>query len=239
MISAARTTRPRVTSERLGRAVGAEFAGSLFLAAVVIGSGIMGARLSGGNDAIALLANTLATAAALFVLITALAPVSGAHLNPAVTLIAAVRREIGVAHALCFMAAQVVGCIAGAVLAHAMFELPLLQIASTERAGAAQLLSEGAATFALVACILLVSRARPNAIAPAVALTIAAGYWWTSSTSFANPAITVARALSDTFAGVRPQDAPGFIVAQLAGALTALLACRPLLSSSPAAPPTP
>lgn len=237
MTLAARTTHLRVKSEPLSRAIGAEFAGSLFLAAVVIGSGIMGARLSDGNDAVALLANTLATAASLYVLISALAPISGAHFNPAVTLVATLRREIGVTRALCFIVAQIVGCVAGALLAHAMFELPVLQIASTERVGAAQLLSEGMATFALVACILLVSRARPEAIAPAVALTIAAGYWWTSSTSFANPAITIARALSDTFAGIRPQDAPGFIAAQFIGAIAAWLVCKSLLSPSPAAPP--
>jgi glycerol uptake facilitator-like aquaporin len=219
----------------LSRAIGAEFAGSLVLAAVVIGSGIMGTGLSGGNDGVALLANTLATAAALYVLITALAPISGAHFNPAVTLVAALRREMSATRALCFTLAQIAGCVAGALLAHAMFELPLLQVASTERAGGAQMLSEAAATFALVACILLVSRARASAIAPAVALTIAAGYWWTSSTSFANPAITIARALSDTFAGIRPQDAPGFIAAQLAGAIAAAIVCG--FSSSPAAAP--
>lgn len=214
-----------MTPSSLSRAIGAEFAGSLFLAAVVIGSGIMGAWLSGGNNAIALLANTLATAAALYVLITALAPISGAHFNPAVTLVAALRGEISAMCALCFALAQIAGGVAGAVLAHAMFELQLLQAASTERAGAAQMLSEAAATFALVACILLVTRARPGAVAPAVALTIAAGYWWTSSTSFANPAITIARALSDTFAGIRPQDLPGFVVAQIIGGLSAWALC--------------
>lgn len=214
-----------MTSKPLSRAIGAEFAGSLVLAAVVIGSGIMGAGLSDGNDGVALLANTLATAAALYVLITALAPISGAHFNPAVTLVAALRREMSAARALCFTLAQIAGCVAGALLAHAMFEQPLLQAASTERAGGAQMLSEAAATFALVACILLVSRARPSAVAPAVALTIAAGYWWTSSTSFANPAITIARALSDTFAGIRPQDAPGFIVAQVIGGASAWALC--------------
>lgn len=213
----------------LTRRVAVEFAGSLVLAAIVIGSGIMGVRLSGGNDGIALLANTLATAAGLYVLIAALAPISGAHFNPAVTLVAALRGEASLAAAALYGVAQIAGCIGGALLAHAMFELPLLQIASTARAGGAQMLSEGAATFALVACILLVTRARPNAVPAAVALTIAAGYWWTSSTSFANPAITIARALSDTFAGIRPQDAPGFIVAQVGGAALAWLACGWLL----------
>ena len=197
----------------------------------------MGVRLSDGNDAVALLANTLATAAALYVLITALAPISGAHFNPAVTLVVALRREISGFRASCFALAQIAGCVAGAQLAHAMFELPLLQAASTERAGGAQMLSEGVATFALVACILMVSRSRPGAVAPAVALTIAAGYWWTSSTSFANPAITIARALSDTFAGIRANDVPGFIAAQFAGAILAAIVCGRVSSSTAAAQP--
>jgi glycerol uptake facilitator-like aquaporin len=207
------------------RRAAAEFGGALILAAVVIGSGVMGVRLADGNAGLALLANTLATAAILYVLITALAPISGAHFNPAVTLAFALRREIAWPEAFAFMAAQIAGCIGGVVLAHAMFDLPLLHVASTSRAGGTQMLSEAAATFALVACILLVVRARPSAVAAAVALTIAAGYWWTASTSFANPAITVARALSDTFAGIRPQDAPGFIAAQVVGALAAVWAC--------------
>lgn len=209
----------------LARRAAAEFGGGFILAAVVIGSGVMGVQLADGNAAIALLANTLATASILFVLITALAPISGAHFNPAVTLVFALRRELGWSEAVVFVVAQVAGCVVGALLAHAMFELPLLQVATSVREGPAQWLSEAAATFALVACILLVSRARPNAVAAAVALTIAAGYWWTASTSFANPAITIARALSDTFAGIRPQDAPAFIVAQFVGALAALAAC--------------
>jgi glycerol uptake facilitator-like aquaporin len=214
----------------LTRRVAAEFGGAMLLAAVVIGSGVMGERLAGADVALALLANTLATAAVLYVLITALGPISGGHFNPAVTLAFALRGEIGADAAALYVAAQVAGCTAGAVLAHALFELPLVQIATTERAGAAQMLSEAAATFALVACILLVAWAKPGAIAAAVALTIGAGYWWTSSTSFANPAITIARALSDTFAGVRPQDAPGFIAAQFVGALLATGACGWLLT---------
>jgi glycerol uptake facilitator-like aquaporin len=209
----------------LARRVAAEFGGALVLSAVVIGSGVMGVRMADGNAAIALLANTLATAAILFVLITALAPVSGAHFNPAVTLVFALKRDLAWGDAFAFVIAQVAGCVAGVVLAHAMFDLPLLQTATNVREGPSQWLSEAAATFALVACILLVSRARRNAVAAAVALTIAAGYWWTASTSFANPAITIARALSDTFAGIRPEDAPGFIVAQLIGAFAALAAC--------------
>lgn len=206
----------------LSRRVAAEFAGALVLAGVVMGSGVMAERLSGGNEAVALLGNTLATAAILYTLISALGPISGAHFNPAVTLVATLRRELSVSAALLFVCAQIVGCSSGALLAHAMFELPLVQIATTPRAGPAQWLSEGVATFALVTCILLVSRFKPNAIAASVALTIAAGYWWTASTSFANPAITIARALSDTFAGIRPSDAPMFIVAQLIGALLGL-----------------
>lgn len=212
-------------SASFGRRIAAEFGGALVLTGVVIGSGVMASRLSAGNDAVALLGNTLATAAILFALITALGPLSGAHLNPAVTLITAFRKEIAAAEACGYVAAQIVGCVAGGMLAHAMFELPLVQVASTVRAGGAQMLAEGVATFALVAAILLTLRARPQAVAAVVALTIAAGYWWTSSTSFANPAITIARSFSDTFAGIRPLDAPGFIVAQLLGAICAMTAC--------------
>lgn len=206
--------------------VAAEFAGSLILSAVVIGSGIMAQRLT-DDVAVALLGNTLASAAILYVLITALAPISGAHFNPAVTLVQMLRGDMRAIDGSVYAIAQVAGCAAGAVFAHAQFALPLLQTATTDRSGVGQLLGEAAATFALVAAILLVSRARPQAVAAAVALTIAAGYWWTSSTSFANPAITLARALSDTFAGIRTQDAPGFIAAQCAGALAAMIACAP------------
>ena len=207
----------------LDKRLAAEALGSLILSGTVIGSGILASRLSGGNDAIALLGNTAATAAILFVLITALAPMSGAHFNPAVTLVMALRRSIKLLEAALYVIAQICGCVAGAVLAHAMFELPLLQQGAQERSGLAQALSEGVATFALVFAILLVSRARPNAVAATVALTIAAGYWWTASTSFANPAITIARALTDSFAGIRPEDAPAFIAAQLTGAIVALV----------------
>jgi glycerol uptake facilitator-like aquaporin len=227
MTSAAPKRSRRAKPERMGltRRLAAEFGGSLMLCAVVVGSGVMGESLSGGNVAIALLANTLATAAILYVLISALGPVSGAHFNPAVTLVMSLRGVTGPRAAAFYVAAQVAGCVAGTMLAHALFELPLIQQSAHVRAGGAQMLSEGAATFALVACILLVSRARAEAVPMAVALTIAAGYWWTASTSFANPAITIARALSDTFAGIRPQDAPGFIAAQIAGALAAWAAC--------------
>lgn len=209
----------------LPRRLAAELLGSCILAGVVIGSGVMAVRLAGGNDAIALLANTGATAAILFVLITALAPISGAHFNPAVTLVMTLRGEVRPLVGAFYAAVQICGCVLGAILAHAMFGLPLLQEASMERSGLSQALSEGVATFALVAAILLVTKARESAVPTAVALTIAAGYWWTASTSFANPAITIARAFSDTFAGIRPADTPAFIFAQFVGASVALLVC--------------
>ena len=212
----------------LPQRLAAEFLGSLLLAGVVIGSGILGERLAGGNDAIALLANTAATAAILYVLITAFAPISGAHFNPAVTLVMVLRRAVKPGDGVLYAVAQIAGCIAGALLAHAMFELPLLQQGTHERSGLAQGLSEAVAAFALVLTILLVSRARADALAAAVALVIAAGYWWTASTSFANPAITIARALTDTFAGIRMADAPLFIGAQLLGATVAFCLARML-----------
>jgi glycerol uptake facilitator-like aquaporin len=146
-----------------------------------------------------------------------------------VTLVMALRRELGIGTAALYAPTQIAGCIAGALLAHAMFEMPLIQVSTRMRAGSAQVLSEAVATFALVFAILAVSRWRPQAVAGAVALVISAGYWWTASTSFANPAITIARAMSDTFAGVRPHDAPGFIAGQLAGALGAWAVCAGLL----------
>jgi glycerol uptake facilitator-like aquaporin len=221
---------PRAVSD-LARRAAAELLGSCLLAGVVIGSGIMAARLSNGNDAVALLANTGATAAILFVLVSALGPISGAHFNPAVTLVMALRGATRPAEGILYVLVQIGGCILGAILAHAMFDLPLVQQGSTARSGLGQALSEGVATFALVAAILLVSKARASAVPAAVALTIAAGYWWTASTSFANPAITIARALNDTFAGIRPEDAPVFIAAQIIGALAALGVCTWLLSA--------
>ena len=199
----------------------AEFLGSLFLAGVVIGSGILALDLSGGNIALALVGNTAATAAILWVLVATLGPISGAHFNPAVTLAFFLRGEISVSLSFIYVALQVIGCIAGAWLAHAMFELPILQIAETDRSGLAKVLSEGVATFALVFAIFGAIKYAPNAVPAAVALVIAAGYWWTASTSFANPAISVARALSDTFAGVRPADLPGFFIGQFLGAALA------------------
>lgn len=205
----------------IGRRLTAEVLGSVILTGTVIGSGILASRLAGGNDAVALLGNTAATGAILFVLISALGPISGAHFNPAVTLIMALRRELAPTTAVAYVLAQIAGCVVGAWLAHAMFELPILQTATHVRSGPAQMLSEGVATFALLFAILFVSRWKAEAVPAAVALVITAGYWWTASTSFANPAISIARAMSDTFAGVRPEDVPGFIVGQIFGALLA------------------
>ncbi|MEO0817401.1 MAG: MIP/aquaporin family protein [Pseudomonadota bacterium] len=206
----------------------AEFLGSLLLAGVVIGSGILAVQVSGGNDGVALLGNTAATGAILWVLVATLGPVSGAHFNPAVTLAFGLRGEIGPVLGLAYVVTQVVGCIAGGLIAHAMFELPLIQIATTDRSGGAKILAEGVATFALVFAIFGAIRHAPKAVPAAVALVITAGYWWTASTSFANPAISVARALSDTFAGVRPADLPGFFLGQFAGAALAAGVCAVL-----------
>jgi glycerol uptake facilitator-like aquaporin len=205
----------------------AEGLGSFFLFATVIGSGIMAERFSGGNIAVALLGNTLATGAILFVLITMLGPISGAHMNPAVSLVAASRRELTWPDAAAYIAAQIAFGILGAFAAHAMFDLPILQLSTKMRTGPGQWLGEAIATFGLILTILGTARHRREWVAPAVALYITAAYWFTSSTSFANPAITVARCLSDTFAGIAPSDAPMFIAAQLVGAgLAALLARR-------------
>jgi glycerol uptake facilitator-like aquaporin len=204
----------------LARRLAAEALGTLLLVGCVVGSGILGDRLS-SDDAVSLLGNTLATAGMLAVLILALGPVSGAHFNPAVSLVMALRRELPAGEAIAYMLVQCLGAVAGALLAHVMFALPLIQTATHDRSGFPVALSDGVATFALVFVILAVRRARPDAIPYAVALVITAGYWWTASTSFANPAVTLARSLTDTFAGIRPADAPGFVIAQLAGALVA------------------
>lgn len=199
----------------------AEFIGSLFLAGVVVGSGILAVELSAGNDAIALLGNTAATGAILWVLVAVLGPISGAHFNPAVTLAFFLRRDISAGLSFIYVLLQILGCIVGAWLAHAMFELPVLQIATTDRSGFAKILAEAVATFALVFAIFGAICHAPKAVPAAVALVITAGYWWTSSTSFANPAISIARSLSDSFAGVSPANLPGFIFGQLAGAIAA------------------
>jgi len=204
------------------RAIAAEALGSGLLFATVIGSGVMAERLAGGNIALALLGNTLATGAILFVLITMFGPLSGAHFNPAVTLVMRLRGEIGSAAALGYGGAQVTGGIVGVWFAHAMFDLPLWQVSRHVRSGPGQWLGEGVATFGLILTILGTLKSRPAWVPVSVALYITAAYWFTSSTSFANPAITVARALSDTFAGIAPASVPGFIAAQLVGAVLAL-----------------
>lgn len=210
----------------LARRLVAEGLGSFFLFACVIGSGIMAANLSAGNDAIALLGNTLATAAILFVLITMLGPISGAHFNPAVSLVAATRRELPWRDALAYIAAQLAFGILGAWAAHLMFDLPTLQISVKARHGLGQWAGEAIATFGLILTILGTVRHRREWVPATVALYIAAAYWFTSSTSFANPAITVARSLSDTFSGIAPRDVLGFIAAQLVGALAAASVAR-------------
>ena len=214
-------------------AVLAEGLGTMLLLAVVVGSGIMGESLAGGNVAVALLANAAATAGALYVLIATLGPVSGAHFNPAVTLAMRWRGVIGTRTALAYIAVQSIGAVAGVLLAHAMFDLALLQPGTRARSGGAQWLSEGVATFGLLLTILLGLRHRASAIPALVASYIFAAYWFTASTAFANPAVTIARALTQTFAGIRPDDVPGFIVAQLAGAALAVAFATRLASPAP------
>ncbi len=208
----------------LARRLVAEGVGTALLVAVVLGSGIMAERLAQGNAAIALLGNTLATGAGLAVLITILGPVSGAHFNPAVTLYFAACGRVKWREALAYILLQLSGGIAGALLAHAMFDLPFLQISSHMRSGAGQWLGEFIATLLLLATIVGTERRSPQATAYAVALVISAGYWFTSSTSFANPAVTLARAFSNSFAGIRPADVPGFVIAQLAATAFAVWA---------------
>jgi len=207
----------------LSRRGAAEFLGTGFLVAAVIGSGIMGERLAGGNVAIALLANTMATGAALAALILALGPISGAHLNPIVSLAEAFRGEIAWRDAGPYVAAQVCGGIAGAMCANLMFALPAFSISHHARTGEAQWFSEFVATFGLLLVIRMVVRFSSDGLPIAVAAYIAAAYWFTASTSFANPAVAIARSLSDTFAGIRPVDVPPFLAAQLAGGFSAVL----------------
>jgi glycerol uptake facilitator-like aquaporin len=199
----------------------AEALGTAFLLATVVGSGIMAERLAGDNMALALLANAIPTGAMLVVLITTFGPISGAHLNPAVTLAFMLQRALSPRDGLAYVAAQLVGGATGTWCAHLMFEMPILMLGATVRAGLGQWAGEAVATFGLVAAILACVRLHPKAVAAVVGLYITAAYWFTSSTSFANPAVTFARTLTDSFAGIRPVDAPAFIAAQLAGALAA------------------
>jgi len=210
----------------LPRRMTAEFLGTAFLVAAVVGSGIMGERLAGGNVALALLANTLATGAALVALILTFGPISGAHLNPAVTIADAIEGGIPWAETPSYVCAQIAGGIGGAIAAHVMFGLPLVSLSRHSRSGAAQVFSEFVATFGLLAVIWGCSRLRATAVPFAVASYITAAYWFTASTSFANPAVTIARSLSDTFAGIRPADVPGFVAAQFLGAIAATLLFR-------------
>jgi glycerol uptake facilitator-like aquaporin len=204
----------------------AEFVGSAFLVAAVVGSGIMGERLAGGNVAIALLANTIATGAALLALILTFGPISGAHLNPAVTVADAIEHGISWPDALAYIAVQCAGGIAGAIIAHLMFGLRWYSVSTHSRHGWSLILSEFIATFGLLSVIWGCSRLRSGAVPFAVASYIVAAYWFTASTSFANPAVTIARSLSDTFAGIKLSDVPPFIAAQVAGALTATFLFR-------------
>jgi glycerol uptake facilitator-like aquaporin len=210
----------------LPRRLLAEALGTAFLLATVVGSGIMAEKLAGGNLALALLCNTIPTGAILVVLITILGPASGAHLNPAVSAALALRRELPPHEFFVYVLAQLAGGVAGSVLAHGMFELPLVQLSMTTRTGAGQWLGESVAAFGLLLTIFGCLRFSPASVPWCVGLYITAAYWFTSSTSFANPAVTIARGLSDTFAGIRPADVPAFIIAQLAGALAASLVGR-------------
>jgi glycerol uptake facilitator-like aquaporin len=216
----------------LARRLAAEALGTAFLLAIIIGSGIMGERLSAGNDAIALLANSLATGCGLAVLILVFAEISGAHLNPVVTLAMALEREFPWKDVAPYMGVQIVAAFAGVAAAHAMFGEALFFASTKPRTGAGQWWSECVATFGLLMVIRGCSRNRPGVVPLAVAAYITAAYWFTASTSFANPAVTLARAASDTFAGIRPADAPGFILAQLAGAAAATFAMRWMLRAA-------
>jgi glycerol uptake facilitator-like aquaporin len=221
----------------LPRRLAAEALATALLLATVVGSGIMAERLAGGNVAVALLANALATGAMLPVLILAFGPVSGAQMNPAVTAVLAWRREIGPGEALATVAVQTLGAVAGVALAHAMFAVPLIQLGATARTGAGQWIAEAVATAGLIVTVLGVRRARPDALPFAVGLYITAAYWFTASTSFANPAVTLARSFTDSFSGIALADAPAFILVQFAAALLAAW-CWRWLAEAPAAAST-
>lgn len=219
-----RAAPPTKAHSRMGRLLAAEALGSVLLAAAVVGSGIMGQQLAGGNFAIALLANTLATVMALSTLIATLGPISGAHFNPVISVIEAVHGRLRPRLAAGYVAAQILGCCGGAILANAMFDLPLVQSSTQARTGGSQWLSEVIATAGLV--LVVIGSPSLRAAAWRVPAWIGAAYWFTASTSFANPAITLGRSLTDTFAGIRPIDAPGFIGAQLVGGLIGALVAR-------------
>ncbi|MEM6382231.1 MAG: MIP/aquaporin family protein [Pseudomonadota bacterium] len=209
----------------LSQRLAAEFIGTAFLLATVIGSGIMAEQLAGGNVAIALLGNTIPTGAILVVLITMLGPISGAHFNPVVTLVFVCQKAIPDRDSWFYVLVQIAGGLFGAWTAHLMFEEPVLQLSQTVRTGPAQWFAEGVATFGLIFTILATLKVRQSAVAMAVGLYITAAYWFTASTSFANPAVTIARSFSDTFAGIRPADMPWFLISQYAGGFLALLVC--------------
>ncbi len=204
----------------------AEWLGTAFLLAAVVGSGIMAQKLAGGNAALALLCNTISTGAILVVLILMFGSISGAHFNPAVSLAFALRHELTWPHALLYIAVQVIGGIAGVLAAHLMFDLPILQVSTTARSGSGQLFAEAVATFGLLLTILGCVARQPSAVPYAVGLYITSAYWFTASTSFANPAVTIARSLSDTFAGIAPSGVLAFIAAQLAGMIAASFIAR-------------
>jgi glycerol uptake facilitator-like aquaporin len=210
----------------LPRQVAAEAIGTAFLLAAVVGSGIAAENLADGNGALALLCNAIATGAALTVLILIFGPISGAHFNPAVSVAVGIRGEVAWSVVILFVVAQLVGAIAGVIAAHAMFDLSLVQVSTRVRTGTGQWLAEAVAAFGLLLAILGTLRHRPDATAWAVGLYITAAYWFTASTSFANPAVTIGRMLTDTFSGIRPIDAPAFIVAQFAGMVLAVAAAR-------------
>lgn len=224
------------TPYSVAQRVAAEALGTGFLVATVVGSGIMAERLAGGNIAIALLGNTIPTGAILVVLILALGPISGAHFNPAVSLVMGLTRALPWRDVAIYTLAQVLGGCLGTLAAHAMFDLPLFQLAAKLRTGPAQWFAEFVATFGLLVTILSVVRFRIEAVPVAVGLYITAAYWFTASTSFANPAVTIARALTDTFAGIAPNHVLPFILAQLAGALAGMVVMRWLLTGRAAAP---
>ena len=204
----------------------AEAVATAFLLAIVVGSGVMGERLAAGNTAIALLANALATGCGLAALIVTFGPLSGAHMNPAVTIALAVRGDHAWRDVPAYVVAQVAGAVAGVWIAHAMFAMPIIEYSAKARAGLPQMFSECVATFGLLIVVLRGARHRPDTVPWTVACYITAAYWFTASTSFANPAVTLARSLTESFAGIRPADVPGFVLAQLAGAALALLLDR-------------